>query len=601
MTNKNQIVYTDSNGIIDASDYGLQSRTSVSVGYSQADYIVDGTADDVQIQQALDFLATQGGGHLIIKQGTFTLTTTVNVPSNVKITGLGHSTNLVIRQGARFLINDKDRVTFEDLKIDAKQQLDTTDSSAIRVTKSRDVWFNRIWGEYGSFGIFIDVTTGFCERIRISNSYFYGPCREDLVGGGPQTTDTANSVRDIIVENCYMEQDPAATGFAGVVGDYTNAMDIVAVNRIIFKNNQIKGRLEFGVEQNPNQFSIISGNILKKTGVYEAQIRVSAKTPSVYQGKTIIISDNIIEEGIIIITGTADNKTKNVSITGNNIICGVGLGIVLKETYGVLVSGNTITEFGEAGVRLENAESTNISSNIFTFGTGTGIEDVSVVKSGDLLVSGNHFINTTTFTDVSANATIIGNKTTGSVILKNNKSDYNKLVSDSIWFNKVNSIESPFITTSGTSPNQDINLFPDYSKVSGATTVNVQSGFNAEISRYRWYSRWNGTNTEFFRINPVDSRVDVLSSDLRITTAGKGLAIAAGSNAKIGTATLVNGTVVVSNTSVNANSLIFLTVGSVVGTPGFLNYTKIDGTSFTINSSSATDNSVIGWVIIDRI
>jgi hypothetical protein len=87
---------------------------------------------------------------------------------------------------------------------------------------------------------------------------------------------------------------------------------------------------------------------------------------------------------------------------------------------------------------------------------------------------------------------------------------------------------------------------------------------------------------------------------LSITGAGNGLKVAEGSNAKQGTAVLVAGTVVVSSTSVTANSRIFLTSQVDGGTPGFLRVsTRTAGTSFTIKSGSATDTSTVAYEIIE--
>ena len=86
-----------------------------------------------------------------------------------------------------------------------------------------------------------------------------------------------------------------------------------------------------------------------------------------------------------------------------------------------------------------------------------------------------------------------------------------------------------------------------------------------------------------------------------VSTAGKGLQVKEGSNAKQGTATL-NGTtaVVVSNTSVTSSSRIFLTVNSpsgAVGTP-YVSATSA-GTSFSIKSTSGSDASVVAWLITE--
>lgn len=79
-----------------------------------------------------------------------------------------------------------------------------------------------------------------------------------------------------------------------------------------------------------------------------------------------------------------------------------------------------------------------------------------------------------------------------------------------------------------------------------------------------------------------------------------GLRVFEGANAKQGVATLVAGAVTVSNTSVTANSRIFLTSQEDGGTPGFLRVSgRTAGTSFTITSGSATDSSVVAYEIFE--
>lgn len=84
-----------------------------------------------------------------------------------------------------------------------------------------------------------------------------------------------------------------------------------------------------------------------------------------------------------------------------------------------------------------------------------------------------------------------------------------------------------------------------------------------------------------------------------VPQAGAGLKVAEGSNAKQGVATLVAGTVTVANTSVTANSRIFLSVFTPGGTQGILSYSKTAGTGFTITSTNAADTSVVNWEIFE--
>ena len=90
------------------------------------------------------------------------------------------------------------------------------------------------------------------------------------------------------------------------------------------------------------------------------------------------------------------------------------------------------------------------------------------------------------------------------------------------------------------------------------------------------------------------------TGDLSVATVGKGLQVKEGSNAKQGIATLVGGTVTVSNTSVTASSRIFLTTqnpGGTVGAPYISARTA--GTSFAITSTSTLDTSDVAYEIFE--
>jgi hypothetical protein len=91
-----------------------------------------------------------------------------------------------------------------------------------------------------------------------------------------------------------------------------------------------------------------------------------------------------------------------------------------------------------------------------------------------------------------------------------------------------------------------------------------------------------------------------VAGNVAVGTAGSGLRVKEGSNAKQGTATLTAGSAVVSNTSVTASSRIFLTSNADGGTPGWLRVSaRSAGTSFTITSSSGTDTSTVAYEIFE--
>lgn len=81
---------------------------------------------------------------------------------------------------------------------------------------------------------------------------------------------------------------------------------------------------------------------------------------------------------------------------------------------------------------------------------------------------------------------------------------------------------------------------------------------------------------------------------------GSGYSTAEGANAKQGIAVLSGGTVIVSNTSVTANSRIFLTTNIPGGTPGAVYISaRTAGISFTITSTSVIDASTVAFEIFE--
>lgn len=98
-----------------------------------------------------------------------------------------------------------------------------------------------------------------------------------------------------------------------------------------------------------------------------------------------------------------------------------------------------------------------------------------------------------------------------------------------------------------------------------------------------------------------------LVGNLNLGVVGKGLQVKAGTNGRIGTATLVNGTVTISNSSVGANTTVLAMAYNIIGTPGFLAMSgRSNGVSFAITSYTGAgavntaDNSSFTWVLVER-
>jgi len=121
----------------------------------------------------------------------------------------------------------------------------------------------------------------------------------------------------------------------------------------------------------------------------------------------------------------------------------------------------------------------------------------------------------------------------------------------------------------------------------------------------------NYSNTNFFLDDAVGNisysfggspYIDFNADGMSLGVAGLGIKIKEGTNATMGIATLVAGTVTVNTTKVTANSRIFLTRQTTAGTLGTsVNVTaRTAGTSFTITSQgSVLDTSTVAWQIVE--
>lgn len=92
----------------------------------------------------------------------------------------------------------------------------------------------------------------------------------------------------------------------------------------------------------------------------------------------------------------------------------------------------------------------------------------------------------------------------------------------------------------------------------------------------------------------------ISASNLISGVAGSGLQLQSGTGQRAGNATLVGGTVTVTNSTVGAASHILITRKTAGGTIGAaLTYTISNGTSFTVTSDNALDTSVIEYFIFE--
>jgi len=237
-----------------SSDYVTKTSKSSQVGEFAAtvvvgrsgavDYLCDGTADNVQIQAAIDYVGGIGGGSVHIREGTYLFSSKVTITglSNIEIIGQKGST--IIKQDANItygsfeIKGDSSNITIKGIIFDNANNTATSNAHCVVIGESEHVFISECVfknvkyyvGENGSDGIYInargtsppsgtliyDVTVQNCkfldisrngvsvirgERIRVINNYFC--VRRSGFDG--ETNNTDEKIESVIVNNNYFD------------------------------------------------------------------------------------------------------------------------------------------------------------------------------------------------------------------------------------------------------------------------------------------------------------------------------------------------------------------------------------------------------------
>jgi hypothetical protein len=139
---------------------------------------------------------------------------------------------------------------------------------------------------------------------------------------------------------------------------------------------------------------------------------------------------------------------------------------------------------------------------------------------------------------------------------------------------------------------------PNIGERTGTTAAPVDAFSNP------WAAAGNATFSGYFVADAGQSNgqwqiFGNTATALNLGSAGGGIAIKEGANARMGVATLAAGTVTVANTSITANTRIVPVRQAAGGTLGHLSITKNAGVGFTITSSSNADTSTVLWILFE--
>jgi parallel beta-helix repeat protein len=365
-----------------------------------ADYIADGTGDQVEINAAIAaaYTASRGaGGKVYLLEGDYSVSSSTNMATGTMLVGSGPGTILKLANstnGTFNLINitgtpsqRMSGVTISDLVIDGNRAnqasggqigiqgthaaSSTITRVAIRNTRSSGIAFDY------SNSITIDSNT--LENVSIDTTYYLG---------------------------IELYSDNAS---------YPSFGHVVSNNKLI----NAGGPTGFSVLLYNTFNSIIDGNSLVVDGAVSLDAGIQIRTTSVGDfSYGNIISNNSLygypNSSISLYDESATYTVHNNTVTGNSITdSAIGINLVGYASNNT-VTGNTIYSTSENGIVLNASDDNLIASNVITDNGGAGTQDAIVIANSDRnLISGNRIdtvVNQAVEIDSSSlNNTLVGN------------------------------------------------------------------------------------------------------------------------------------------------------------------------------------------------
>lgn len=249
---------------------------------------------------------------------------------------------------------------------------------------------------------------------------------------------------------------------------------------------------------------------------------------------------------------------------------------------------SSLTTGGFLGVdNIQAYFSDGTSSTSILHGSNNAAIDFSASGNGLIRRNGVSSIQIGANSSISLNPSVSMTTNTALTLNENHSAS-----SGSTSFNIVSF--SPVLNFTGTFANGSatlLRLHPTETSLTGLTLYGLVSNSTTALSGF-------GIASPTATMHVVGTTK--LDGSVTLPTAGNGILIKSGTNATFGTATLTAGTVTVNTTKTTASSVIILTSQTDGGTPGFLRISgRSAGTSFTVTSSSGSDTSTFGWLLIE--
>jgi hypothetical protein len=332
-----------------------------------ADYVCDGTADDVEINEALSQVKAVGGGTVFLSAGSYTLADTIKIPSDITLAGEGTATRLTFDTsvGDKTMITNDCNYTFaqrhptgnknivvRDMYIDGDKDNRGSGEDSIWTVGFNTVENLTIENLTIENGWTVAIRTEFCTYVTIANNRIHNS-GDDGIGINEETYNCS----------CYGNRI-ADAGKGGKSYGAPNGIEV----------------------QDGSSDVTVSGNVIENCDTDGIQI-------STHTGKSgcinVTIDSNTVRNCAsgVFVKGLSGTPQINVTVSNNAIIGTTELalyGLQAAYTEDVVFIGNTVNNRVNAGRLADYNIRTIISDNIFHCTQDAGNDKKGLLFSGTL-------------------------------------------------------------------------------------------------------------------------------------------------------------------------------------------------------------------------
>jgi parallel beta-helix repeat protein len=337
-----------------------------------ADYTCDGTqamgGDEIEINQAITDLGTKGGVVYLL-EGTFWITNSIRVPSNVAIIGTGAGTVISPKNSAP--------ITNSGVIINS----DSTGGNNYILLQNFRIDGNKANNINTQFGIyFIKVTSSKVDRLWVENMKYagisiWGASYNNIISGNNIQLNTSTGM-EVYSSGSIVSGNNVQSNGSGI--------NLFGENNVISGNN-VQSNQTFGINLFGSSNVISGNNVQSYSGGGD--------------GITLFGSGNTISNNTIWSNryGIFCNLSNYNILSGNNIKSNTWDGIYLYNSSNNTLLGNVIYDNGGSGTSYDgieisyNSDNNIISSNLlFDSAGGSFPINIGSVDSGSYISENNY-------------------------------------------------------------------------------------------------------------------------------------------------------------------------------------------------------------------